>query len=99
MSQVPPHSRGLPCPLCGAPLRRDRRHTLLEVRHCTSCGYREAAPTGYSDAALRKCSGPACDAPLPEDTGGRPRRYHARGCRQAAYRLRRKSEGITEGIS
>ncbi len=84
------------CPLCGAPLRRDRRHTILEVRRCASCGYRQAAPKGYSDAALRKCSGPGCDEPLPPSEGGRPRRFHALRCRQAAYRLRRRSEDIAE---
>ena len=89
------------CPLCEAPMTRDLRYKIQDAFRCVPCGVQIRAPKGYMDAALRKCAGPACEEPLPPSEGGRPRRFHALRCRQAAYRLRRRSEDVAEvaGVS
>ncbi len=79
-------------------MTRDHRYKLQDAYRCAPCGVQIRAPKGYMEAALRKCASAACDAPLPEETGGRPRQFCSSSCRQASYRLRRNSEGITEGV-
>ncbi len=87
------------CPLCGASLRRDRRHRILVVRRCTSCGYREAAPRGYKAAVTKRCAYAACTRGLHRAGTGRPRLYCSPRCRKAAQRLRERPGELTEGVS
>ncbi len=87
------------CPLCDAPLRKDRRHTVLLVRRCTSCGYREAVPRGYERAVTKPCSYAACTGGLLRAETGRPRLYCSSRCRKAAQRLRERTEQVAEGVS
>ncbi len=84
------------CPLCESVMIQDYRYKLEDAFRCASCGYETRGPKGYFDEVLRKCAGPGCEEPLPPSEGGWPRRFHALRCRQAAYRLRRRSEDIAE---
>ena len=84
------------CLLCETLMIRDNRHKLQDAAHCPSCAYELRAPKGYMEASLRKCAGPACEEPLPPYAWGRPQEFHAPRCRQAAYRLRRRSGDLAE---
>ncbi|MEE9173906.1 MAG: hypothetical protein V3U30_02895 [Thermoplasmata archaeon] len=84
------------CPLCGAPFRRDRRHRILEVRRCASCGYRQAAPRGYEKGVTKRCAYAACTRGLHLAGTGRPRLYCSPRCRKAAQRLRKRSVDLAE---
>ncbi len=84
------------CPLCSMPLVRDLRSTKEDAAKCHNCGYQLRAPKGYLDALSGKCAGPGCEEPLPPQTMGRPRMFHAGRCQKAASRQRLKSEDLTE---
>lgn len=81
------------CPLCDGPMTEDRRFKLQDAFRCPFCGYQALVPKGYMRAAVRKCARPGCDETVPARTIGKPGVFHARRCRRAAYRERRRSGG------
>ena len=86
------------CPLCGDDLQEDRRYRNQDAARYPSCGYQARAPKGYFDAALRRSAYEPCSEVFTADRHNSSQRYHAACCRQAAYRLRRESEGIPEVV-
>ena len=82
-------------------------HLEMEVRHykhgdvarCARGCTEQGPPAAFQESVTpfeKECAYEVCNAVFVPDRYNPTQRYHARGCRQASYRLRRGSGGIME---
>ena len=73
-----------------------------DVARCPQGCVEQGPPGSFEDSVTQleiRCAWEACNAVFTPNPYHPSQRFHTRRCRQAAYRLRRKSEGITGAIS
>ncbi len=78
-----------------------RRYKGGDMARCPRGCVEQGPPGRFEDSVTQleiRCAWEARSAVFTPNPYHPTQRFHTRRCRQAAYRLRRRSEGITEGI-
>ncbi len=88
---------------CDLPMIRDKRYKIMELYRCSACTALISVPKGYFDddetrLLERECSC-GCGTLFTPDRYHPSQRFASQNCRLRSWRLRQRSEQLTEEVS